>query len=358
MDRFRFWLAYLLPLAVGAGLTLGGLWVLAAVAVAFVAVPVADWLLGARPGGALPEPRWLYEAPLLLWAPVQIATLVWALQWLASGMLSGIESVGAVVSLGVLTGGGGITVAHELMHRRDPLRRGLAELLMSSVLYAHFCVEHVLGHHRNVATPRDPASSRLGESVYAFLPRTLVGGLASAWRLEGQRCERKRIPSYSLRNRRLRYVLTQTLLLGGAWALGGAAGLAVLLGQAAVAIVLLEVINYVEHYGLQRRQLDSGRYERVRPHHSWNADHLASGSLLFQLTHHSDHHATASLPFYELSSHADAPQLPAGYGTMTMVALLPPLWRRMMDGRVPAGLQASGDHHGPETLPGVAVLAP
>jgi alkane 1-monooxygenase len=360
MDRFRFLLVYLLPIAVVVGLTLGGPFVLGSLAIAFVAVPLFDLLLGARANGALEGPSWLYEAPLLLWLPVQLATMAWAIHVLALGELSTLETIGGVLSLGVMAGGGGINVAHELMHRPDRLRRGLAETLMSSVLYAHFCVEHVLGHHRNVATPADPATSRLGETVYQFLPRTLLGGLRSAWRLERERCARRSIHTLSLRNRRLRHLLIEVGAVGCAGAIGGAAGAAVFVGQALTAVLLLEVINYVEHYGLQRAKLPNGRYERVRPRHSWNSDHVASSSLLFQLTHHSDHHATASLPYYSLRSHEDAPQLPSGYGAMTMVALVPPLWRRMMDGRVPAppaAIQAASQAPAPGAAPAQLVMS-
>jgi alkane 1-monooxygenase len=224
------------------------------------------------------------------------------------------------------------------MHRRRPLDRALAEVLMTSVSYAHFCVEHVHGHHRHVATRRDPATSRRGETVFAFVVRSITGGALSAWRLEGERAARANVPAWTLRDRRVRVPLLTVLAYGVVgWAFG-AAGAALFLAQGLVAVVLLEMVNYLEHYGLTRRELEPGRYERVGPEHSWNSSHLVSNAYLFNLGRHSDHHALASRP-YEMLRHRgedEAPQLPSGYAAMLMVALVPPLWFRVMDPRVAA----------------------
>jgi alkane 1-monooxygenase len=237
------------------------------------------------------------------------------------------------VGTGVLTVGGGINIAHELMHRSRPLDQALAEVLMTSVSYPWFCVEHVLGHHRNVATPADPATARPGESVYAFLPRTLVGGLRSAWALERDRVRRRKLAPFGPRDRRTRYGAWLVLMYGTLAALGWQAVLFFAV-QSLVAVLLLEVTNYLEHYGLQRAPLPGGRFERVQPHHSWNSAHRLTGRFLFNLPRHADHHAWASRPYWQLRHWPDAPQLPAGYTTMLIVALVPPLWRAIMDPRV------------------------
>jgi alkane 1-monooxygenase len=222
------------------------------------------------------------------------------------------------------------------MHRKTKLHRAGAEILMTSVSYTHFCVEHVLGHHRKVATAEDPATSRFGESFYRFYPRTLIGSLVSAWRLEGERCRKRGISAWSLRNRRTRYALVLAAVYAGVGLAFGPLGLGLFIAQGVVAFSLLEAINYIEHYGLTRRRLASGRFERVRPEHSWNSAHRVSNWYLFNLARHSDHHYLASREYDRLRHHGSAPQLPSGYAAMVLAALVPPLWFRIMNPRVEA----------------------
>jgi alkane 1-monooxygenase len=237
------------------------------------------------------------------------------------------------LSLGVC-GGFGIVVAHELMHRRGAGDRALAEIMMSSVSYPHFCVEHVYGHHRKVATREDAASSRFGEHLYAFLPRTLWTSLRSFWEIETTIVGRKKLRRGSLRDRRVRYAMNLAAAYSVIGLLGGWAAVATMAVVGAVAALVLETINYLEHYGLEREQTENGRYERVRPHHSWNSAHRLSSYFMFGLVRHSDHHYLASRQYPVLRHHGDAPQLPFSYGTMFLVALVPPLWHRIMDPRV------------------------
>jgi alkane 1-monooxygenase len=316
----------------------------------FVLIPVAERLFGLRTDNDDtdgPARRWLYDLPLVAWIPVQLGVQLYATWLVATGALTGWEAIIAALSVGTTAGAGGINIAHELMHRRSAPERAAAEVLMGSVTYTHFCIEHVHGHHRNVATPLDPASSRPGESVYRYLPRTIVGGLRSAIGIENERCRKRGIPSSSLRHRITRYGLTQAVLYATlALTLGPTAAL-FWLGQSLVAIALLEVINYVEHYGLQRREVSPGRYERVQPWHSWNASHRLTNWLLFNLQRHSDHHFLASRPYHQLRHYDDVPQLPAGYATMILMALVPPLWRGVMDPRV----QAWKYQHAEDPLP-------
>lgn len=331
-----FFLAFMLPALVVTGVELGGVWTLAPLLLVFVAIPLLDALIGLdtrNPDESTPH-RWLFDLPLLAWVPVQLGTTAYVIARLIGGEFGVGETLALTLTLGVVNGAGGINVAHELMHRKTGLHRACAEILMTSVHYTHFCVEHVLGHHRFVATEQDAASSRFGETLYAFLPRTLAHSLTSAIRLEGERCVRQRIPTWSLRNRRLRYALVLLALdLTIGLALGPLA-LAIFVGQGVVAFVLLETINYIEHYGLARRRLASGNFERVQPHHSWNSAHRASNWYLFNLQRHSDHHYLASREYDRLRHYDDVPQLPAGYATMVLLALIPPLWFRAMDPRV------------------------
>jgi alkane 1-monooxygenase len=335
----RFALVFVIPALAALGLALGGLYPLLTAVLVFVLVPAADALLPPDrrnpDGDQLPAP-WRFDVWLVLWIPAQLGLIGYGLHRVSSGALSPAEALAAATAVGLAAGGGGITIAHELMHRPARWARAGAEVLMTSVTYAHFSVEHVLGHHKNVATPLDPASSRRGEGLYAFLPRTLLGGLTSAWRLEGRRCRSLGIPAWSLRNRRLRYALTTLASYAAVAALAGPAGVAFFAAQSLVAVLLLETINYVEHYGLARQAVAPTRYERVRPAHSWNSPHRVSGLLLFNLPRHADHHYLAHRPYPILRHLEDSPQLPAGYAAMVLLALVPPLWRRVMDPRVDA----------------------
>jgi alkane 1-monooxygenase len=208
-------------------------------------------------------------------------------------------------------------------------------LLLASVGYATFKIEHVLGHHAWVATDRDPSSARLGESVYAFVPRAIVLNVANAFRLQAARLRRKGIAFWSWRNELIAWSAITAAMGLAAIAIGGVAGLAFFAGQALVAVVHLEMVNYIEHYGLRRGTDAAGRTERVTPMHSWNSSYFLSNAWLFQLQRHSDHHANAGRPYYELEHHESAPQLPGGYGAMMLVALVPPLWRALIHPRLP-----------------------
>jgi len=332
MQTLTYFFGYILPLSFAAAWAIGpGAWWLVP-AVAFVVIPVMDQALGhdtSEPDDGGPRRRWA-DVALWMWLPTQLACLgvvLWHAADLSPGALAGWS-----LAMGVISGGGGITVAHELVHRKGRGSRALAEGLMLSVVYPWFCVEHVLGHHRNVATPRDPATSRLGESVYRFWWRSVSGSLVSAWRLESERVRKRSLSG--LADRRLRYAIGLVIMAGLAIAVGGPWGLAAWLVQGVVGFSLLEVINYVEHYGLQREQLANGRYERVQPHHSWNSNHALTNRLLFNLPRHADHHAWAYRTYDQLRPWPDAPTLPFGYPTMVLIALVPPLWRAVMDPRV------------------------
>ncbi|MEZ6014612.1 MAG: alkane 1-monooxygenase [Planctomycetota bacterium] len=333
--------AYLVPLLHVAALALarargeGLLWLLPLYV--FVAMPVLDRLRGtwtsAASDGAPRNRR--HDLLLELWAPTQLATLAWSLRWISEAPPSPLGWVAFALSLGLVTGGIGINVAHELMHRPGRMHRALAEVLMTSTLYAHFQVEHVLGHHRHVGTRQDPATARRGEALYAFLARCVLTGVADAWRLEQRRVARHG-GAWTPADRRVRYALTQSALIAGLWLLAGPIVLGAFLAQAFVAVFLLELVNYVEHYGLERELRPDGRPVRVAARHSWNSEHAVSSAHLFLLPRHSHHHAEASRPYDQLRPLEGASELPAGYPTMMLAALVPPLWFRWMDPRVAA----------------------
>jgi alkane 1-monooxygenase len=282
--------------------------------------------------------KWLeqdryYRWCTYLYLPIQYAGLVFACWLWSHGHLSGVDKVGLALTVAMVSGIA-INTAHELGHKRASIERWLSRIALAQSGYGHFFIEHNRGHHVRVATPEDPASARLGESFYAFLPRTVIGSLRSAWHLEQVRLRRLDKPSWSLRNDILG-AWAMTVVLYAALVAGfGLVVLPYLLIQAVIGFSLLEVVNYLEHYGLLRQLADDGRYERTRPEHSWNSNSSASNVLLYHLQRHSDHHANPIRRYQALRHVDDAPQLPTGYAGMILLAVIPPVWRRVMDHRV------------------------
>src|SRR3954466_4632771 len=247
-----------------------------------------------------------------------------------------IDKIGLAVSIGAI-GGIGINTAHELGHKREANERWLSKIALAQSFYGHFYIEHNRGHHVRVATPEDPASSRVGESFYRFWPRTVVGSLRSAWRLEKRRYARRKQHPFRLGNDVLNAWLMSAVLWGALVAWLGAGILPYLVIQAVVGFSLLEVVNYMEHYGMLRQKVGVGdrqRYERVDPTHSWNSNNIATNVLLYHLQRHSDHHANPTRRFQTLRDFPESPVLPTGYAGMMTLAVVPPLFRRVMDRRV------------------------
>lgn len=280
-----------------------------------------------------------YRLVTLIWVPAQAITLFGLLWYVPQAEhLSTFERVALFFGVGVITGTIGINYSHELMHQRNRLERFLADALLAMVLYSHFRSEHLLVHHRYVATPRDPVTAQYNEGFHRYYPRVLRQSLVSAFGAEKAMLARKSKPWTDLSNPFFKYWGLQGLCLVAALILGGWSGVALFLVQAGIAIWQLELVNYIEHYGLTRKYLGDGKYEHVHPHHSWNAAHRASNWLLINLQRHSDHHYKPDRRFPVLQTYGpdEAPQLPFGYPVMTMAAMIPPLWRRIMNPRVRA----------------------
>lgn len=342
LSYWRFYFTLLIPVLAFYAIADGG-WLVWAVPVwSFVILPIADHLVGTNTKNPTPEQEasfknsGKYDFLVQVWPFIQIPLLLYGLYSLSHHSYTLNETIGIVFSLGIVTGAFGITWAHELCHRISKWERFLAEILLTSVAYAHFSVEHVYGHHRRVGTPEDPATSRLGESLYHFLPRTFFGSYISAWQIEVAEQAKKKLPFVHFKNRMLRYLIVQLGVVIAIYLWLGSIGLAFYLCQAAIAILLLEIINYIEHYGLQRDRKDNGRYEKVQPWHSWNAAHEMSNLALINLARHSDHHYLASRPYQLLRHYDDVPQMPTGYSGMVLLALIPPLWFKVMNPRVAA----------------------
>lgn len=280
-----------------------------------------------------------YRAITLIWPPLQFiaifGTLIYVTQ---SGHLTGIEQWALFAVMGVASGTIGINYSHELMHQSGRQERWLGDILLGMVLYGHFRSEHLLVHHSYVGTPRDPVTARYNEGFFRFFPRVLIGCLRSSFRVEKARLARRGLPWWHRSNPFWRYWALELGFAVLALAIGGVWGLFLFATQAFWAVFQLELVNYVEHYGLTRKHLGDGKYEHTQPRHSWNAAQKASNWLLINLQRHSDHHYKPNrrFPLLQNYTEAEAPQLPHGYPVMTMLALIPPLWRRRMNPRVRA----------------------
>ncbi|MBU2960856.1 alkane 1-monooxygenase [Citreicella sp. C3M06] len=338
-----FWLTYILPPLVWLGAVKGGAWILLPPLATWYLFSALDAALGLNEENADPltpdrQLIW-HRLGVMLWAPVQFATLV-SLIWYVghSGHLSALEKFGVMFGAGVMSGSVGIVYSHELMHQKNRLERRLGDWLLAMVLYSHFRSEHLLVHHVWVGTPRDAVTARYNEGFHRYYPRVLHECPRSAFRAEAALLARRGLPWWHRRNPFWLYAGLQLAMLVLALLAAGWSGLVFFLVQAGVAIWQLELTNYVEHYALTRRSLGGGRYEHVKPHHSWNSSHTATNWLLINLQRHSDHHYKPDRRFPLLQTYAetDAPQLPYGYPIMTMVAMIPPLWRRIMNPKVKA----------------------
>lgn len=343
LDALPFWLSIgLVPLAILAAIN-GG-WALILVPLyALGLTTLLDRLTGLNQDNAdtdTPEANlFWHKLVTLIWFPVQFIVMFGTLWWATrSPDLATWEKIALFYGIGVMSGGIGINYAHELMHQSSKLERWLGDLLLASVLYSHFRSEHLLVHHLYVATPRDPVTARYNEGFHRFFPRVLRQCLKSALHAEAAMLKRKSLSPTHPSNPFWRYAALQGGMLLLALVIGGLPGIGLFVFQALIAIWYLELTNYVEHYGLTRKHLGDGKYEHVQPRHSWNASHRVSNWMLINLQRHSDHHYKPNRRFPLLQTYAesDAPQLPFGYPLMTAMAMIPPLWRRVMNPKVRA----------------------
>lgn len=332
----KYLLAYIAPLAAYLGIFFGGFWSLGSIYVGFVIIPLLELVL---PGNtrnlsteeeSLQTERRFFDYLLYLNIPILWGLIAYYFYTLDHRVLSVGEMIGMTLNVGLVVGTIGINVAHELGHRQNRLEQWMAQFLLLSGLYMHFFIEHNRGHHKNVGTNLDPASAHAGESIYAFWWRSTRGSYRNAWILELERLQRAGLPVWSWQNKMLRF---QVLQIGYLLTVGIVFGLKMVGFAIAIAVVgflLLESVNYIEHYGLRRKLLPSGRYEPVMPRHSWNSNHELGRIFLYELTRHSDHHYKATRKYQTLRHFEDSPQLPTGYPGSILTALLPPLWFRLI----------------------------
>ena len=286
----------------------------------------AELLTRRGDGPALaPAPRYFRMLPNL-YVPVQLAIIAWAIA--VARTTGGWGFAALAISVGVTTGVFGVLAAHELVHGRRRAERLLGLIMLTAMSYRHFRIAHIYGHHRFAATERDPSSARLGESFYRFLPRTVAAQFIDAWRFEQYRVARR--GGSLLDNRVARDVAATALVYLAILAFAGVSGAGLFAAQSAVGILVLELFNYIAHYGLLRRNTDKG-HEPFTAAHSWNSSNALANALIFNMGRHSWHHAKPDAPYESLKWMASAPELPAGYAGSILLALAPPLWRRVMD---------------------------
>lgn len=333
-------MVFILPALFVVGVKIGSWWSFSPVIFAFGFIPILELLFKPNAknlSSAEKEMRLddkAYDLLLYSVVPIIYATIFLYLFAITTYSFDTKELVGLTFSLGVILGGMGINVAHELGHRQTAYEKFMSKALLLPSAYMHFFIEHNRGHHKNVSTHEDPASSRYNETLYHFWIRSVVYSFISAWNLEKKKLQRAKEPVWSLKNEMIRFQFIQMAF----WVLIGLAfgGFALLLftGAAIIGFLMLETVNYIEHYGLARKKVSENRYERVEPIHSWNSNHIVGRVMLFELSRHSDHHYKPAKKYQVLEHHDHSPQMPTGYPGMMLLSAIPPLWFAVMNPKI------------------------
>lgn len=336
----RYITVMIFPVVAFLSFQLKGGWLFSTLILAFVIIPLVELIFTPddRNLSAEEEERfknhWLFDVMIYLVVPFHFVLLYKFLELIHAGNLAWFEIVGAIGTMGTFCGAFGINIGHELGHRRERHHRIVANMLLATSLNAHFYVQHNRGHHRYVSTPIDPETARFKESLYAFWWRSVITGYGHAWSIQLSELKKSNRSFFSSKNDMLWFQLLQVALLAIITVFYGWLVLAAFVAAALMGILMLATINYIEHYGLLRREVAEGRYERVMPHHSWNSNHILGRLVLFELSRHSDHHYKASRKYQILRHHEESPQMPTGYPGMMILSLVPFLWFRVMDPRV------------------------
>jgi len=337
----KYLIAYLVPLAAFASIYYKGLFSFSVVVIAFGVIPLAEFFMGKSKENLsdqeeeIAKQNKLFDFLLYFHLPLLYALLFYFLYTLQTINLQTYEIVGLTLGTGIIIGSFGINIAHELGHRTTSHEQFFAKALLLPALYMHFYIEHNRGHHKHVATPADPSSSRKGEPLYSFWLRTVSGTYIGAWRLEAERLRREGKSALNFSNEMIWFQITQASYLVVIGLVFGWTLIPYALAAGVFGFLLLETVNYIEHYGLSRKLLPSGRYERVLPKHSWNSNHELGRIILYELTRHSDHHFKADRKYQILRYIEESPQLPYGYPASMLIAMVPPIWFKLMDKRIP-----------------------
>lgn len=342
----KYLLSFIIPIVGVLGIYYGGIFSYAALLFAFVLFPILELLLPIdKENYTEPEVKnrlknKLFDVLLYLNVPIVYGSLVFTLYKISHVNLSLFEIIGMTISLGIILGSNGINVAHELGHREKLFERILGKILLIPSHYTHFFIEHNHGHHLDVSTPKDPSTAKYNQNLYAFWFQTVFGTYIKAWQIQKKLNQSDNRSFFSLKNDMFWFTLIQISYLILLFFFFGSVGLFVALLAGIVGFLLLETINYIEHYGLKRNLLPSGRYERVSEKHSWNSNHVLGRIVLYELTRHSDHHYKSQKKYQILEYHDVSPQMPFGYPTSIVISFFPPLWFAVMNKRIPLEMKS------------------
>jgi alkane 1-monooxygenase len=341
MRDLKYLAAFSIPIICFLGISLKGIWTYATPVYAFVLIPVLEMLLPldhenlTRESAESKSKQRIFDWLLYLNVPIVFALLLYNFNEVASHDLMTYELVGLIFSVGIVLGVNGINVAHELGHRQQTNERFLGKLLLLPSHYMHFYIEHNYGHHMHAATPEDPATARYNQSVYSFWLTSSFRQYFNAWNIQLKLLKTQNHSFISVYNDMLWYAVFQVVYLLSVLFVFGPKVLLFAILAGIGGFILLETVNYIEHYGLIRLKKSSGRYERVSEIHSWNSNHVVGRIVLYELTRHSDHHYKSSKKYQILDCHDESPQMPFGYPTSMVLALMPPLWFKVMNKRIP-----------------------
>lgn len=337
--------AYSIPVIGILGIYLGGFWSFSAIVFAFVVIPFLELLLPIDEKNYDPEAvsqrlkNKFFDVLLYLNVPIVYGAIVFCLHKITETEMSQTEIIGMTLSLGVILGANGINVAHELGHRTNLFEKVLGKILLIPSHYTHFFIEHNHGHHLHVSTPDDPSTAKYNQNLYAFWFQTVTGTYKKAWEIQKKLNIVDNRSLFSLKNDMFWFTIIQISYLVLIYSFFGFKGFLFVLLTGIVGFLLLETINYIEHYGLKRNQLASGRYERVSEKHSWNSNHVLGRIILYELTRHSDHHFKSQKKYQILEYHDVSPQMPYGYPTSMVLSFFPPLWFAVMNKRIPVEMK-------------------
>lgn len=344
MKSLKYLAVLTLPLSVAVSFTQSGWLTFTPLLYAFGFLPALELLIApdahnlAQTEAELRLKDALYDWLLYIIVPVQWGMLVWFFYAVQQDELTALEVAGRTTGMGLLCGVLGINVAHELGHRSIKYEQRMAKALLLTSQYMHFFIEHNRGHHKHVSTVEDPSSARLNEWLPAFWLRSVSQSYLSAWRIENRDLRRKKLPVLSLKNEMLRFSIIQLAFVLVVFYVFGVKVMLLYLAAATMGFLLLETVNYIEHYGLQRIKVSANRYEDAMPWHSWNSDHIIGRLMLFELSRHSDHHYRPAKKYQILDHHDRSPQMPTGYPGMMLLSLVPPLWFWVMNKKVKEAL--------------------
>ena len=344
MKDLKYLAAFSIPIVCFLGLFLKTYWVWATPVFAFVCIPVLELIFPIDSNNLKPEEvdsklkRELFDWLLYLNLPLVFGLVIYGLFIVSNETLATYEIVGLIFSVGIVLSVNGINVAHELGHRQTTNERFLGKALLLPSFYMHFYIEHNFGHHLHAATPEDPATACYNQSVYSFWLTSTIRQYFSAWNIQNKLLKTNKRSFFSIKNDMFWYTVFQIAYLILITSVFGTTALIFALLSGIIGFILLETINYIEHYGLLRLTTKSGRYERVKEMHSWNSNHVIGRIVLYELTRHSDHHYKSSKKYQVLNCHDESPQMPYGYPTSMILAMIPPLWFGIMNKRVPKSM--------------------